>query len=95
MLAHRFDGGMPDQKPYTHVRLILSNDGHINQRYEVRVSTFVQFDDDAGRRAVTGAPTKAEAEETAKEIARSERIRTGAPSSPPARSHFAPSAKSP
>jgi hypothetical protein len=47
MPAHRFDGGMPDQKPYTHVRLILSNDGHINQRYEVRVSTFVQFDDDA------------------------------------------------
>jgi hypothetical protein len=57
----------------------LHDDGHLNQRYEVRVSTFVQFDDNAGRRAITGHPTKKQAEEIAKQIARSERARTGAP----------------
>ena len=70
---------MRDQKPYTHVRLILSNDGGLNQRYEIRVSTFVQFDENPGRRSITGHPSKKQAEEIAKEIARSERIRTGAP----------------
>lgn len=70
---------MPDRKPYTHVRLILHDDGDLVQRYEVRVSTFVDFDSNAGRRAVTGHPTKKQAEEIAKEIARSERGRTGAP----------------
>lgn len=67
------------QKPYTHVRLIRHCDGGLNQRFEIRVSTFVQFDDNAGRRAVTGHPTQKQAEQTAKEIARSERMRTGAP----------------
>lgn len=43
---------MPEKKPYTHVRLICSDDGDINQRYEIRVSTFVQFDDNAGRRSM-------------------------------------------
>ncbi len=70
---------MPEKKPYTHVRLICSDDGRLNQRYEIRVSTFVQFDDNPGRRSVTGAPSKAEAEEIAKEIARNERAPTGAP----------------
>lgn len=68
---------IPDKKPYTNVRLILEDDGNLNQRYEVRVSTFVQFDRNAGRRAVTGHPTKKQAEEIAKEIARRERARTG------------------
>lgn len=70
---------IPDKKPYTHVRLILHDDGDLNQRYEIRVSTFVQFDSNAGRRAVTGHPTKQQALTVAKEIARSERVRTGAP----------------
>lgn len=68
---------MPNHKPYTHVRLIV--DDGIKSRYEIRVSTFIEFDDDAGRRAISGKPTKAKALEQAKEIARSERIRTGAP----------------
>lgn len=70
---------MPNHKPYTHVRLIQDDDGNIKQRFEVRVSTFVEFDDNAGRRAVSGLPTKKQAMEIAQEIARSERIRTGAP----------------
>lgn len=70
-------GMMPDPKPYTHVRLICDDDGDLNQRYKVRVSTFVQFDDNPGRRAVTGHPSKAEAEAIARQIARSERARTG------------------
>lgn len=65
---------MPDRKPYTHVRLILDEGGI--HRYEIRVSTFVEFDENAGRRAVTGKPTKKQALEIAKEIARSERVRT-------------------
>lgn len=65
---------MPDRKPYTHVRLILDEGGIA--RYEIRVSTFVEFDENAGRRAVTGKPTKEQALEIAKEIARSERVRT-------------------
>jgi hypothetical protein len=68
---------MPDHKSYTHVRLIL--DDGIRERYEVRVSTFIEFDDNAGRRAISGKPTKKQAENIAKEIARSERVRTGAP----------------
>lgn len=67
----------PDPKPYTYVRLICSDDGGLNQRFEVRVSTFIQFDDDPGRRAVNMKPTKAQAMEIAKEIARSELARTG------------------
>jgi len=70
---------MPEPKPYTHVRLICCDDGDLNHRYEIRVSTFVQFDENAGRRSITGQPSKKEAEEIAKEIARSERARTGAP----------------
>lgn len=68
---------IPDPKPYTHVRLICEDDGNLNQRYEIRVSTFVQFDSNAGRRAVTGHPTKKQAETIAREIARRERARTG------------------
>lgn len=64
-------------KPYTYVRLICSDDGNLNHRYEIRVSTFVQFDDDAGRRAVNLKPTKKQALEIAKEIARSELARSG------------------
>lgn len=68
---------MAERKPYTHVRLIL--DDHKLHRFEVRVSTFVEFDDNAGRRAVNGKPTKKQALEFAQEIARSEKVRTGAP----------------
>lgn len=64
--------------PYTHVRLILHNGGFMT-RYEIRVSTFVQFDENPGRRAVTGELPQKQAEDRAKEIARSERARTGAP----------------
>lgn len=70
---------MPEPKPYTHVRLICSDDHGLNQRYEIRVSTFVQFDENPGRRSITGQPSKREAEVIAKEIARGERARTGAP----------------
>jgi hypothetical protein len=63
---------MPERKPYTHVRLILDENDALD-RYEIRVSTFVEWDEDKGRRAVTGKPTKAEALEIAKEIARKER----------------------
>lgn len=71
---------MIQKKPYTHVRLIChdEDENKLMQRYEVRVSTFVEFDDNAGRRAVSGAPTKKQAEEIAKEIARRERVRTSA-----------------
>jgi len=72
-------GIMPDPEPYTHVRLICSNDGGLNHRYEIRVSTFVQFDDNPGRRSITGHPSKEEAERIAKKIARAERDRIGAP----------------
>lgn len=60
-------------KTYTHVRLI-PDDGP-KHRFEIRVSTFIEFDDDAGRRAVNLKPTRAEALEQAKEIARAERAR--------------------
>ena len=70
---------MPEPKPYTHVRLICCDDGELNYRYEIRVSTFVQFDENPGRRSITGHPSKKEAEKIAKEIARNERARTGAP----------------
>lgn len=70
---------MPDPKTYTHVRLIQDDDGNIKQRFEIRVSTFIEFDDNAGRRAVSGQPTKQQALEMAQRIARRERIRTGAP----------------
>ncbi|MCS3725934.1 hypothetical protein [Bradyrhizobium betae] len=66
-------------EPYTHVRLICSDDGGLNHRYEIRVSTFVQFDENPGRRSISGLPSKKQAEEIAKKIARSERDRTGAP----------------
>jgi hypothetical protein len=67
---------MPDRKPYTHVRLIL--DDHQLNRFEIRTSIFIEFDDNAGRRAVNGKPTKKQALEFAQEIARSEKKRTGA-----------------
>lgn len=66
---------MPDRKPYTHVRLIL-DDGPL-ERYEIRVSHFIEFDDNPGRRAVTGKPTKKQALVMAQEIARREKAKTG------------------
>lgn len=66
---------MPDRKPYTYVRLLLDEE-KLN-RYEIRTSVFIEFDDDAGRRAVNGKPTKKQALEQAQEIARRERARTG------------------
>lgn len=65
------------KKPYTHVRLILHEDGAgLMDRYEVRTSTFIEFDEDPSRRAISGHPTKTEALEIAKEIARQERERS-------------------
>jgi hypothetical protein len=64
---------MPDRKPYTHVRLILEEEPL--RRYEVRVSHYVEYDDNPGRRAVTGKPTKEEALEQAREIARAEQAK--------------------
>lgn len=61
---------MPDRKPYTHVRLILEEEPL--HRYEVRVSIYVEYDDNPGRRAVTGKPTKEQALEQAKKLAREE-----------------------
>jgi hypothetical protein len=49
----------------------------MNQRYEVRVSTFVQFDENAGRRAISLQPSKKQALAQAQEIARCELARTG------------------
>jgi hypothetical protein len=68
---------IPTPQPYTHVRLI-ADDGP-KSRFEVRVSTFIEFDENAGRRAISGHPSRAQALERAKQIARSERVRTGAP----------------
>lgn len=66
-----------DKKPYTHVRLILHEDeAGLMTRYEVRVSTFIEFDENPGRRAITMAPSKKRALEIAQEIARKERART-------------------
>jgi hypothetical protein len=45
----------------------------------VRVSTFIEFDDNPGRRAISGHLSRAQALEQAKQIARNERVRTGAP----------------
>jgi hypothetical protein len=62
---------LPEPQPYTHIRLI--EDKERGDRYEVRVSTFIEFDDNPGRRAVTGKPTKERALEIAKEIGRQRR----------------------
>jgi hypothetical protein len=43
-------------------------------RYEIRVSTFIEYDDNPGRRAINGKPTKEQALQMAKEIARQKRI---------------------
>lgn len=64
---------MPDKKPYTHVRLI--EDKGPLERYEIRISTFVEFDENAGRRAVTGKPDKKQALQIAREIAKAMRVR--------------------
>jgi hypothetical protein len=66
---------LPTPKPYTHVRLI--EDKHQIDRFEVRVSTFIEFDDNAGRRAISGLPTRDEALQMAKEIARAKRVEEG------------------
>lgn len=67
---------MPNHKPYTHVTL-HEDPEPLKGRYEIRVSTFVEFDDDPGMRVISGRPSKAQALEQAKEIARRERARTG------------------
>jgi hypothetical protein len=78
-MAHTITHAMPipAPQPYTHVRLI-ADDG-IKHRFEIRVSTFIEFDDNLGRRAVAQKLSRDEALKQAKEIARSERARTGAP----------------
>ena len=64
---------LPDKKPYTHVRLIEDKDRIV--RFEVRVSTFVEFDDNPGRRAISGLPDRNQALLIAKDIAKSSRVR--------------------
>lgn len=67
-------------KPYTHVRLIKHEPEHgLMKRFEIRTSTFIEFDEDPGRRAVNLKPTREEALEAATEIATAERERTGDP----------------
>jgi len=61
------------KEAYIHVRLIQDK---TRDRFEIRVSTFVEYDDNAGRRAVSGLPEK-RALEIAQEIARIEQARTG------------------
>lgn len=58
-------------KPYVHVRLI--EDKERGDRYEVRVSHFVEFEEKPGRRAITGHPTKEDALKIAKQIAKAQR----------------------
>lgn len=67
---------MPESKTYTYVRLLEDKGGIA--RYEVRTSTFIEYDENPGRRAVNGKPDKKRALEIAQEIARSEKARTGA-----------------
>lgn len=62
---------LPDPKPYSYVRLYEDKGGIA--RYEVRVSTYIEFDDNAGRRAISGLPSKTQALQQAKELARSRR----------------------
>lgn len=62
---------LPDQKPYNYVRLYEDKGGI--ERYEVRLSTYIEFDENPGRRAISGLPDKKRALEIAKEIARSRR----------------------
>ena len=61
------------KEAYIHVRLIQDK---TRDRFEIRVSTFVEYDDNSGRRAVSGLPEK-RALVIAQEIARSEQARTG------------------
>ncbi|MGJ5032287.1 hypothetical protein ACQR1I_35995 [Bradyrhizobium sp. HKCCYLS2038] len=51
----------------TIVRLIKHEES-----YEVRVSTFIYFDENEGRRAITGRLSPEAAEEQAKQLARAE-----------------------
>ena len=67
---------MPEIKTYTWVTL-REDPEPLKSRYEIRVSTFVEFDDDPSTRGVTGKPTKEQALERALEIAKAERDRTG------------------
>jgi len=54
----------------TTVRLIKHEES-----YEVRVSTFIYYDDNAGRRSITGRLSEKQALEQAKMIARAERAK--------------------
>ena len=63
---------IPDPTPYTYIRLI--EDKERGDRYEVRVSTFIEFDEHPGRRAISRKPSKEEALEIAKSIARQRKI---------------------
>lgn len=54
-------------KPHRVVRLIQHEES-----FEVRVSHFVYFDDDAGRRAVSGRLTREAALDQAQQLARDE-----------------------
>jgi hypothetical protein len=55
-------------KPYTTVRIIPHEES-----FEVRVSTYFYFDEDAGRRAVSGRIDQESAKKQAQEFARAMR----------------------
>lgn len=66
---------MPDKKPYTYVRIKEQKTGLV--RIEVRVSTYIEYDENPGRRAISGLPSRDEAIKTAKRLAEAEIVRTG------------------
>lgn len=59
---------MAEIKTYTHVRLI--EDDSLKERFEIRVSTFIEYDENPGRRAISGKPCREEALAAARKLAR-------------------------
>ena len=62
-------------KPYTHVRLI--EDKERIARFEVRISTFIEYDENPGRRAISEKPSREEALKIAKELAKAAKVKAG------------------
>lgn len=56
---------MPEIKTYTHVTL-KENPDPLIERFEIRVSTFIEYETDKGRRAINKKPTREEALERAR-----------------------------
>jgi len=66
---------MPKPETYTHVRLI--EDKERIPRFEIRVSTFIEFDENPGRRAISGKPSREEAMKIAQDLAREAQSKVG------------------